>query len=187
MNRDEAEGQVRPYVKRTASGMSYVTSDDACLVLGAGAFQAMLADPIRNPGPERDTFYPWNVIDHLQLRSHMSETKQVRVFTAAYRPFLMGGDVAGPVGTDVVPEATHDIGQGLSVYEITAPTGHKHFAETTTGAFVGTDLEVIRSDLAQASPEVVQLQLEHAQQQADKIDVLPAEEFWSLFQRESEE
>jgi len=104
-----------------------------------------------------------------------------KVWTEAYRPFLMGGNVNAPVSTEVEVGEPFDIGQGLQGYLVVAPSGKTHVAESTTGAFVGTTVDQIKADLESADPDVVKAQMETAATRAQEAEPLDAEHFWSLF------
>ena len=107
----------------------------------------------------------------------------MRIWTEAYRPFLMGGDVHAPVSTEMEMELDGliDIGHGLQAYLIVDPEGQTHVAESTTGAFIGTTIDQVRADLEAADPEVVRQQIEDAKERVKKADYIEPEQFWSLF------
>lgn len=64
MTRQEAEITVAPYVCRVEQ-FAAVSCADAMLLLGSATYDDLCADPIRNLGPNANTFYPWNVVDYL--------------------------------------------------------------------------------------------------------------------------
>jgi len=107
----------------------------------------------------------------------------MKVWTEAYRPFLMGGDVNAPVSTEVEFELDGliDIGHGLQAYLLVGPGERTHVVESTTGAFIGTTIDQVRADLEAADPEVVKSQMENAKVRAQKADPLEPDQFWRLF------
>jgi hypothetical protein len=103
------------------------------------------------------------------------------IWTEAYRPFLMGGDVHAPVATEIeVDQPPIDIGGGVQVYVLAAPNGKTYVAEASTGGFVGTDLEGVKRDLDTADPEVVRKQLEEGLRRREQATRLAPEEFWGM-------
>lgn len=120
------------------------------------------------------------------------------IWTVAYRPFILGGRVRGPVQTTVLVPATRPfdsdsdpaqiadflhavrLAHGVYLTPIEAPNGVTFYAEITTGALMGTDLDVVRKDLEEARDVVIKDQL--AQSLRDRVTaphITPAE-FWSL-------
>jgi len=105
----------------------------------------------------------------------------MKIWTEAYRPFIMGGNVHAPVSIEMELDDPIDIGHGLQAYLIVDPEGRTHVAESTTGAFIGTTIDQVRADLAAADPEMVKSQMEDAKVRAQKADPLDDDTFWSLF------
>ena len=110
----------------------------------------------------------------------------MRIWTEAYRPFVMGGDVNSPIATEVDATLPLDAGKGICVCVIESPHGTTHIAEMSTGALVGTDLAQVRSDIAAADPDVMAEQLEYAKERATEADPLDSEEFWDLIAKSSQ-
>ena len=106
---------------------------------------------------------------------------KLTVWTKAYRPFIMGGDVNGPISTEVEVGDAVELGHGFKAHVVVSPTGETYVAEATTGAFVGGDIKQVKADVASADPEVMREQIEKAAIQAKKADCLSNEDFWSLF------
>jgi hypothetical protein len=68
MNRQEAELLVAPHIFNVEQYQS-VSRNDVLEMLGEELYgNKLLRDPIRNLGPTRETIYPWNVIDYLQIK-----------------------------------------------------------------------------------------------------------------------
>ena len=110
--------------------------------------------------------------------------QKLPVWTKAYRPFMLGGNVNAPIATEVeVGEAT-ELAPGISVHVVVSPTGTAHVAEATTGAFVGTDIEQVRKDVQDADPEIIKDQLKKAKAELDGVDHLDPAVFWGLFKNE---
>ena len=105
----------------------------------------------------------------------------MKIWTEAYRPFMMGGDVNAPICTEVELNGLIDIGHGLQAYLLVDPGGRTHVVESTTGAFIGVTIDQVRADLEAADPEVVKSQMETAAIRAQEADPLEPEQFWSLF------
>ena len=105
---------------------------------------------------------------------------EMRIWTEAYRPFLFGGDVNGPVATEVEATLPLHAGKGVDVCVIHSPYGTTHIAEMSTGALVGTDLVQVRSDIAAADKTVLLGQIDAALRRAKKARQIPAREFWNM-------
>jgi len=108
------------------------------------------------------------------------------IWTRAYRPFTMGGDVNRPIATEVAvgKPITLVRGRPQQVYVVLSPNGHEHVAEAATGALVGTSLAEVLQDYKEADDVVVQGQLADAAAEAKRAELLSPDEFWRLFQDE---
>lgn len=106
--------------------------------------------------------------------------KQLVVWTKAYRPFLMGGDVHQPVGIEVTVYNPVSLGRGYKGHLITAPNGRTFVAEATTGAFVGPTFEAVKQDIKTGDPKLMKQQMKDAAAMRVKVDVITPAEFWSM-------
>ena len=106
------------------------------------------------------------------------------VWTRGYRPFIMGGDVNGPVGTDIEVGEKIDLGKGYYGYLVASPiSGTTYIAESTTGAFVGPSIAQVRLDIAEAPLEIMQGQVENAQKEKKRVSLMTTERFWEMLAR----
>jgi len=107
------------------------------------------------------------------------------IWTRGYRPFILGGDVHGPVGVEIAePGEKHELGKGYDCYVITSPlTGKTYVAEAETGAIVGSLLVGVRDDVTAADSKVMKKQIEEAREQKKHVTVLEADKFWVLMRR----
>jgi hypothetical protein len=103
------------------------------------------------------------------------------IWTEAYMPFIMGGDVNGPICTEVEVGQRYDVGGGYYAYEIESPSGATYVAESETGAFIGTSILDVVLDISAADPEVMAKQIEDARERAKAAQPLSNEKFWSMF------
>ena len=106
------------------------------------------------------------------------------IWTAAYTPFMMGGDVHSPISTEIEIGESFDIGKEMRAYLVVSPSGKTHIAEAETGGFVGTDIEQVKKDVKNAKQEVVEEQIEWAKKEVKKAIRLDNEEFWARFKDE---
>lgn len=106
---------------------------------------------------------------------------ELKVWTAAYRPFMIGGDVRTPIATVLEVGEPVDIGKGMTAYVIVSPSGQTFIAESTTGAFVGNSLEAVRRDVIFAPPAVMREQLERAAIEANRATLHSVDDFWRMF------
>ena len=105
----------------------------------------------------------------------------ITIWTLAYRPFIMGGDVHAPVGARVAALGPYDLGKGFEGYVVIDPfTGASAVAEASSGALVGPDLSSVRADIAAADEAVMRRQVEESLETRKKVHVLDAEAFWKL-------
>ncbi len=107
---------------------------------------------------------------------------QMKVWTEAYRPFMMGGDVNAPICALLEVDGPFDLGGGINGYLATSPTGTIHVAEETTGAFVGMSIDQVREDIATADPAVIREQLAGAIERAKEATPFEEDEFWGMLQ-----
>lgn len=106
---------------------------------------------------------------------------KLTIWTRAYRPFIMGGDVNGPIATEVEVGEPFDLGHGIQAHLVVSPSGKTYVAEATTGAFVGNDIDQVKADVSSADPEIMKDQLDAAKRELKKVDHLSNENFWSMF------
>lgn len=85
-----------------------------------------------------------------------------RIWTRAYRPFIMGGDVNAPIYTEVEATDPVDVGQDIQCFLVVAPNGRTFAAESETGAIVGDSIDAVKADMAEADPAVVAEQMAEA-------------------------
>jgi len=104
--------------------------------------------------------------------------KQIKVFTLEYVPFVMGGNVWQPMATTVKADGPHDIGNGYKAYVVTAPNGKTFIAESTSGAFVGPDLETVKTDIQLGDPDIMKKQVKNAVVQSKQAREVDQDEFW---------
>jgi hypothetical protein len=103
------------------------------------------------------------------------------VWTEAYSPFIMGGDVNAPIATEVEVGEPIQLDHGITVYLVPSPKGEIFIVESTTGAFVGTSLEEVRNDIHTANPQIIKKQLAQAKERVQKATVLTKKAFWEKF------
>lgn len=116
----------------------------------------------------------------------IKSVQMILVWTRAYRPFVMGGDVNYFIGTWLVVEDLDEILTGHElvpkVYQVTNPrNGTTHIIEPSSGAFVGNDIEEVLKDLEDADNEKIREQIRWAFQMSQEAEVLEPAAFWSKF------
>lgn len=110
---------------------------------------------------------------------------KLKVWTEAYRPFILGGDVNAPIMTEIECGNPIAVGKGVNVVEIISPHGTVHIAECTTGALVGTSLFDVRQDIEFASEKIIEEQLSEGKKRVKKATIISAERFWELLNHSS--
>lgn len=104
----------------------------------------------------------------------------MRIWTFAYRPWIMGGNVNAPVMCDVPVTGPYDVGKGLQVYLATSPSGRTFVAESITGALVGPTVPDVRADVELATKEVMDKQIEDAKSAVLGVHMIAVKNFWML-------
>lgn len=107
-------------------------------------------------------------------------TVSIKIWSSAYRPFILGGNVHSPICTTVeAMNELHDLGKGCKAYLVTSPTtGKTYVVESTTLGIVGASLEQVRRDVSEAGPKLIKRQLEQEARRAKRAIYVSNEEFW---------
>lgn len=105
---------------------------------------------------------------------------KIKIWTEAYRPFIMGGDCNAPVCTEVEVGEPFDLNDEIKAYVVVSPNGNTYVAEATTGAIVGNNAQQVKKDVATADPDVMKEQLEGAKLRFKKAVFIETQEFWRL-------
>ncbi len=108
-------------------------------------------------------------------------TGDMVVWTKAYRPFILGGNVHAPIATTVAVGPKYSLGKDLCGYLVISPKGETFVADAETGAFVGPSLEAVRADVWDGDAEVMQQQLAEAAKAVKGATYLSPEQFWRSF------
>ena len=103
------------------------------------------------------------------------------VWTEAYSPFIMGGDVNAPIATEVEVGEPVQLDHGIVVHLVPSPRGEVFVVEATTGAFVGTKLDEVKKDVSESDPDIIRMQLVAAKERVKKATILDKEKFWARF------
>lgn len=106
---------------------------------------------------------------------------KLTIWTEAYRPFIMGGDVNAPISTEIEVGEPVDLGKGITGYLVCSPSGKTFVAEATTGAFIGGSIDQVKTDIGEAAPEVMQEQLAAAKKRAKSAESMEKDKFWGMF------
>jgi hypothetical protein len=107
-----------------------------------------------------------------------------KVWTIGYSPFIMGGDVHGPVGTYLPILGTFPLGEGYYAGLVLSPKGIIHVTEFTSGAFVGLSLEEVRTDVRTGSKAMMDHQIAKARLDSMKVRLEDPNSFWNRFRAE---
>lgn len=105
----------------------------------------------------------------------------MKIWTRAYRPWILGGDVNAPVYTEVEPTSEHqDLGKGYQGVTVVSPSGKTFVVETSTGGIVGHSVEDVRNDVMAADDTVLKRQIENESLNAARAEPVTVDEFWRL-------
>jgi len=118
-----------------------------------------------------------------KLDEDFAEETDLLIWTEAYSPFIMGGNVHAPIGcwARIGPADIVKLSDKVSVVEIISQNGDKCVAEMSSGGLVGKALADVRRDFAEADPAVVDKQLAAANVRKAVVRVLTPHEFWSRY------
>lgn len=105
---------------------------------------------------------------------------KIKVFTLAYQPFRLGGDLHTPISCEVEVTGPYKLGLGYEGYLVTAPNGSTFVAESTTGAFVGPTIREVRQDIEAGDPKLMKAQVKSAKGLAARAEPTSANRFWSM-------
>ena len=105
-------------------------------------------------------------------------TSKVQVYTLAYFPFTMGGNVWQPIACVVDATGPYAIGRGYRAYVVTAPNGETFVAEAETGAFVGPSLKQVRREVRAGDPAEMDRKIAKSRTDAANARAISADEFW---------
>ncbi len=104
----------------------------------------------------------------------------MKIWTEAYRPFIMGGDVNAPIYCNVPVEGPIDVGKGYKVFVATSPNGRTFIAESITGAVVGISLKEVCTDIRLADDLIMKKQITEAKERVLSAYLITPDEFWGL-------
>lgn len=110
----------------------------------------------------------------------LSERTNVKIWTEAYRPWIMGGDCNAPVICDVPVDGPFDLGGGYQGFLAMSPSGKTFVAESITGAIVGATVNAVRNDIKAADKTVMEEQVAHAKKRVLSTAPVSPNEFWRL-------
>jgi hypothetical protein len=108
------------------------------------------------------------------------DLKQV-VWTHAYQPFAMGGDVHQPIKTEVDAIEVKSIGKGFHGVSFKTPKGTIRIAEKVSGAIVGDTFEEVRKDIAEGDVKIMKKQVHEGLEMRNKARMLSNQEFFELY------
>ncbi len=109
---------------------------------------------------------------------------KIKIWTHAYSPFMMGGNVHAPIMTEVESGPLVEFGKGFNGFVVHSPGGFEVVVERTTGAICGTSLEQVRQDVAECGDIKVMLrQLNQAARELEEALPLDNQEFWGRYEQ----
>lgn len=106
---------------------------------------------------------------------------KMKIWTQAYRPFIMGGNVNAPVMAEVeVSDNEMYVGKGYSVRFARSPKGKLFVIDIITGGIIGNDIEQVGKDIFEGDEDVMRKQIEDMLEYKKTCDAISEEEFWNL-------
>lgn len=110
-------------------------------------------------------------------------TCKLRIWTEAYRPFIMGGDCNAPIICEMPVDGPFDLGKGIRGFLAVSPHGQTFCVEAETGAIIGPTVASVRQDVEVADPAVMATQIAQAKERVLKACPVSPSEFWQLLRR----
>ena len=106
---------------------------------------------------------------------------KLKIWTLAYRPFVMGGRTNYSAATELEVSDPVTIREpGIKVCESDTPRG-KRVALYPNGAIVGDSIEEVTADLTSAPAPVIEAQLWWAAEEAAKAELMSNEQFFNIY------
>ncbi len=106
---------------------------------------------------------------------------KMKIWTQAYRPFMMGGNVNAPITAEVeVSDNEMYVGKGYSIRTAISPKGKLFVVDVITGRIVGNDIEQVGKDISEGDENVMEKQIKDILEYKKTCDSISEEEFWNL-------
>lgn len=103
------------------------------------------------------------------------------IWTQAYNPFIMGGDVNAPMGCRIEVGEAVDAGKGFKVHVVRAPRGRTYVIEATTGGIIGNDLGAVQKDILECEDQnFMRRQVHNARAEMAKVFEVKPKKFWRI-------
>ena len=102
----------------------------------------------------------------------------MRIWTSAYHPFIMGGDVHQSICTEVSVLDVIDLGKGFKAFVAVAPNGVNFIVEEQSGGIVGDSLEAVRQDVKEGDINFIKEQIASETERGRSARMISPEEFW---------
>jgi len=104
----------------------------------------------------------------------------MKIWTTAYRPFSMGGNVRGNIATEVEIDKSDwfELANGYCG----AKLDNGFYIDKVSGGLLGKDLDMIVSDIKTSTREIIDEQLYDMIIERDKSDVISNEKFFSMIE-----
>ncbi len=119
-------------------------------------------------------------IDQLLTPERMTPVERPVFTLMRDGPFVLGGRHNWhPVGTRVPTTGPFPMGRGYQGLLVTAPNGKTFVAEASSGAFVGSDLIGVATDIHVGDPAVMKRQVAEAREMAASISWVDPDTFWA--------
>ena len=111
--------------------------------------------------------------------------KRLIVWTYVTNHFIMGGKKNRPTGTevDITDAEKINLGKGYYGYEIKTPKGDVIVIEANTGAIIGNDIKTVKQDIDEADESVMASQIEKANIEMQKVQVMDNFRFWNMYHK----
>lgn len=104
------------------------------------------------------------------------------IWTNAYSPWIMGGNVNAPIGVKAEVGEPIKTPKGFKLYEIMSPNRKiTVIAEATTGAIVGNSVEQVKEDIRIGDRKIMRNQIKEAEKKLKTVRVVSEQEFWSRY------
>ena len=106
---------------------------------------------------------------------------KLKIWTYRYCPFILGGDVWQPFGTEIEPvNKPQPLGHGHEGIEIYAPDGKSYIVHAATGALIGPDIATVKEDMEGCTKEEIDEVVARHADAGKRAELVTPEEFWRV-------
>jgi len=108
---------------------------------------------------------------------------KIRIWTEAYSPFILGGDVNQPISAEIDDYLECDLGRGYKGYVVVTPGGKTVIIDAISGGIIGNELTQVRRDVKEADETFLKKQLPEMKKRGQYARGVSVKEFWRRYEK----